>query len=452
MKTKSTEIKTIPCFECADGQLRSVVEDYTTTAPELGKVVVPNVPMERCDSCECIVVGDTGGEIIDAFLDVVMDAITPQEIQAFLDKYSLNQKEAAGITGYSEKMFSRWLRGHMRPSKSVSINLRTFLASREAFEIAKTKNWRHESTPKVVIEDRQPDDEEKRILSLLDYKTMTGMGLVKETLSPRARRSEICKLFQKATLQEVQREAEDSWREMAAFKDTNQASNSMSAGIWCWIGEQAAAHISVEPYDRDKLNEAVQSLREYSQHSIEQIIPEVQELLRKAGVALVFVPIMKESALRGCTKLTSPAKAVIVHGLKYRNHSQFWRVLFHEIAHLLLHITEVNQCIADYENQDNDQQEKEADKWADDTLVYSDELTQFAVRHPQPKHYELESFAKKIKTHVSIVAEVFNDKAMGQKISYPYLRSLELYPKIPETTVDKLGRESAERIHLQELY
>lgn len=442
----------VPCFECEDGTLHAVVDDYKTTLPEHGEVIVPNVPMHRCDQCGDTVIGHEGNRVIDEYLNKITGAITPKEIQAFLDKYSINQKEAAEITGYGEKNISRWLRGHMRPSKSVSNNLRTLLASTEAFEILKGRNWNKQDVKISVIEERQPDEEEKKILSCVDYKAMAEIGLVKESQSPKIRRSQICNLFKKPTLQEVQKITHDSWQKMAAYQDTNQDSNPISAGIWCWIGEQAAASISVEPYDREKLSKAVGILREYTQHDIVEIIPEVQEVLRKAGVALVFVPIMKKSALRGCTKLVSPAKAVIVHGLKYRNHAQFWRILFHEIAHLMLHLSDAGQFIADYEHQKNDQKEQEADQWADDILVQRSELTRFAVRHPEPQIWQISSFAKSIKTHPSIVAEIFNDRLGSEVVKYSHLRMNKLFPSIPEQAVKKLGRDSANRVILGKLY
>ena len=446
MKNAETTMTTAPCFECEDGTLRAVIEDYKTTLPEVGKIVVPNVPMERCDECGDTVIGEEGNKIIDAYLDKITGAITASEIQAFLDKYSITQKEAAEITGYGEKNISRWLRGHMRPSKSVSNNLRTLLASAEAFEILRNRNWSHSPTERLVIEDRQPDPEEKKILSFIDYKAMAEMKLVEKSQSPKVRRTQICQLFQKATLQEVQEELEDSWQKAAAYQDTNQASNPISAGMWCWIGEQAAASIQVEPYDREKLAGALETLREYTQHDIVQIIPEVREVLRQAGVALVFVPIMKESALRGCTKLVSPAKAVIVHGLKYRNHAQFWRILFHEIAHLMLHLCEAGESIADYDNQQDDPREQEADQWADDTLVSTSQLTRFAVRHPAPPNWQVQSFAQAIKTHPAIVAEIFNKRAGKEVIKYSLLRSNGLFPRIPENAVKSLGQELA--VHL----
>ncbi len=96
------------------------------------------------------------------------------------------------------------------------------------------------------------------------------------------------------------------------------------------LGERAARKLATEPYDRKKLRKAVKQLRELTHHPLESVVPEVKSILAGAGVALVILPIMKESALRGCTKLLSPSKAMIIHGLKFRSLSQFWIVLFHE--------------------------------------------------------------------------------------------------------------------------
>ena len=68
MKNAETTMTTAPCFECEDGTLRAVIEDYKTTLPEVGKIVVPNVPMERCDECGDTVIGEEGNKIIDADL------------------------------------------------------------------------------------------------------------------------------------------------------------------------------------------------------------------------------------------------------------------------------------------------------------------------------------------------------------------------------------------------
>ena len=144
MNTKTTpltEMEHLPCFECADGVMKPVIEDFKTTLNDLGKVIIPNVPMERCNLCGDTVIGAEGNRLIDDYLDQITQAITPEEIRNFLEKYNLTQKTASQITGLGEKNISRWLSGKMRPSTSVSNFLRLLLADEKAFERLKFKNW-----------------------------------------------------------------------------------------------------------------------------------------------------------------------------------------------------------------------------------------------------------------------------------------------------------------------
>jgi len=79
--------------------------------------------------------------------------------------------------------------------------------------------------------------------------------------------------------------------------------------IWIELGGQAAGSIVVQPYDRDKLKESVTQLRELTQSPLAVVIPKVRRILADAGVALVFMPIMKQAAFRGCTRLLTPAQS-----------------------------------------------------------------------------------------------------------------------------------------------
>jgi HTH-type transcriptional regulator/antitoxin HigA len=161
----------------------------------------------------------------------------------------------------------------------------------------------------------------------------------------------------------------------------------------------------------------------------------VQSILAKAGVALVFVPILKESAIRGCTQLLTHNKALITHGLKYRNLSQFWVILFHEIAHLLLHISEPGQAIPDYEEASNDSSEIQADEWAFDTLASRDAELEFLANHPQPQPWELQKYADRINLHPAIAAEILNRRAGKEIISFSYLKKRNMFPHLtPEET------------------
>ena len=58
--------KKFPCFKCEHGTMLPVTEDFKTIGPDLGKIMVPSVPMHRCNHCDCCVIGDEGSKMIDA--------------------------------------------------------------------------------------------------------------------------------------------------------------------------------------------------------------------------------------------------------------------------------------------------------------------------------------------------------------------------------------------------
>jgi putative zinc finger/helix-turn-helix YgiT family protein len=441
-KKLKAQPESIPCFECDEGTLQPVLLDHPTTHPRLGSITIPAVPMLRCDHCGDIVIGEEGNTHIDAFLDRALNVITPKEIQAFLDKYKLTQKRAAEITGYGEKNISRWLSGRARPSESVSNFLRVLLAEDGAFERLLMKNFPETAEAAFPTEERQPDEEEKEVLKLVDYPTLVRIGVVAPGSSPMVRRTELCRLLNMPDLVTFRDAAASKHCAMAAFKDTHQQSNHVSGAIWIELGLRAAEKVEVKPYDRGKLQKAVSQLRELTQSPLAGIIPDVRRILAEAGVALVFAPSMKQSAFRGCTQLLTPTKAVIIHSLKYRTVSQFWLILFHEIAHLVLHITNPGDVFEDYDNQSTDPRETAADDWARDTLVFSDALIAFQARNEKPEPWQIQEFAREVKVHPAIAAEVFNKKAGREVIKYGYLKMKGLFPHISESEAEELWKRN----------
>ncbi len=436
--TQTIQTEEIPCFECEHGTLQPISEDYSGKHSQLGDYVVPNTPILRCDDCSHAVIGEDGNSHIDEFLNSALNVISPEEIQALLTKYNLTQKRASQITGLGEKNISRWLSGRSLPSASVSNLLRLVLADVSAFERLKQRSFGNETPVSYPLEERQPDSTERDVLKCVDYAKLVKIGVVRNIRSPKERRSELCVLGQCEDLNAFGSLMDDRLQAMAAFKDTKQKCNPISGGLWVWLGEQAARHIRTESYDRKKLHKAVKELRQLTQHPLTEVASEVQQILAKAGVALVFVPAMKESALRGCTRMLTHNKALIIHSLKFRSLSQFWIVLFHEIAHLLLHITEPGEIFAEYETRLDDQRELDADTWAYDTLVSLDRELEFKSNFPDLKIWQIKEFATQLRVHPSIIAEILNLRAGKELISYSYLNKAKLSPRLSESETKAL--------------
>lgn len=427
------------CFACEAGTLLCERRDHTFQHPKLGKCTIPAVPVWVCDSCGEQVIGDEGNRQIDDYLDQALNVVSPEEIQRLLSKYHLTQKQASQITGLGEKNISRWASGRARPSESVSNFLRLLLADEAAFERLRQKNF-SAARPQVTYPAMEcaPGTEEKTILKLVDYAGLVKVGILPKTGKAAEKRTQLCRRFKCGDLLEFRQAMSAQMERFAAFKDTRQKANPVSAGMWVYLGEVAAEKIETTPYSREKLRNAVAQLRPLTTQPLSATAPKVQSILAEAGVALVFIPPLKESAMRGCTRLLTPNKAVIVHGLKYRSLAQFWVILFHEIAHLLLHLTKPGEAIPEYDDATSDQREQEADEWAFDTLASRDEELEFLANHPHPVMWQLVKYAQSIQLHPAIAAEVLNRRSCREVISYAYLKKSGFFPHLSKAETESL--------------
>jgi putative zinc finger/helix-turn-helix YgiT family protein len=289
MKTKAANAtQAMPCFECDAGIMLPITLEHHTSHPKLGEITIPGVPMLRCDSCGDTIIGHEGSARIDAFLSAALSSISPAEIQRFLEKYNLSQKQASTITGLGEKNISRWLNGHGRASESVSNYLRVLLADSQAFQRLKQKNFSAAENASYPAEERQPDAEEKEILKDIDFNSLAKYGFLKNSQSPKERRTIICAAFGQPNLVDFASQLADSSAKIAAFKDTEQQCSAINSGLWIHLGERAAARIETAPYHRDHLRKCLPSLRELSRFPLESVFPEIRETLAKAGIALVI--------------------------------------------------------------------------------------------------------------------------------------------------------------------
>lgn len=429
----------MPCFACEAGTLRCERRDHTFQHPKLGECTIPAVPVWVCDTCGEQSIGDEGNRLIEDYLDQALNVISPDEIQRLLNKYNLTQRQASQITGLGEKNISRWASGRARPSESVSNFLRLLLADEAAFERLRQKNF-STARPQTSYPTKEcaPVAGERPILKRVDYTGLVKIGLVTKTSKAAEKRTQLCRRFKCGDLIEFEHAMTAQMERLAAFKDTRQKANPVSSGMWVYLGEVAAEKIETTPYSREKLRHAVGQLRPLTTKPLSETAPKVQSILAEAGVALVFIPPLKESAMRGCTRLLTPNKAVIVHGLKYRSLAQFWVILFHEIAHLLLHLSKPGEGIPEYEDAATDLREQQADEWAFDTLAPRDTELEFLVNHPNPDIRQLVRYAQDIQLHPAIAAEVLNRRAHRKIMSYAQLTKSGFFPHLSEQETESL--------------
>jgi YgiT-type zinc finger domain-containing protein len=141
MKTKANVLQRNPCFECDAGSLLPMCEPFTTHTSEGLEITIPDVPMDRCNSCGDTLLSGEATAYVNDYLDRAVSRLSREELQKFLDQYHLTQREAEQILGLGEKMIGRWLKGPFQVSASISNYIRVLMADPGAFAILKERKW-----------------------------------------------------------------------------------------------------------------------------------------------------------------------------------------------------------------------------------------------------------------------------------------------------------------------
>lgn len=99
------------------------------------------------------------------------------------------------------------------------------------------------------------------------------------------------------------------------------------------------------------------------------------DLLAENGIALVVEKCLDRSILDGAAMMNTNGNPVIGLTLRYDQLDRFWFVLFHEIAHVFLHLAPTHgfDFFDDDDTSIDDILEREAEEFALDTLIAPDE-------------------------------------------------------------------------------
>ena len=128
------------------------------------------------------------------------------------------------------------------------------------------------------------------------------------------------------------------------------------------------------------------------------------EALEDKGIAVIIEAHLDQTHLDGAAMLGSDERPVIGLTLRHNRLDNFWFTLFHEVCHVLKHLTRENRAIldVDIDRKKTGPVETEADRFALDTLIppaaWKNEICQL--------HYadEIRAAAKRLCVHPAVIA------------------------------------------------
>lgn len=135
-----------------------------------------------------------------------------------------------------------------------------------------------------------------------------------------------------------------------------------------------------------------------------------KEYLNKLGIHLIAVKHLPKTYLDGASILLEKGTPLIALTIRYDRIDNFWFCLFHELAHVIRHLSrDTRMIIIDdldlrgHEPQDQDKIEEEADRIAQEALIPETDWEQFDYNEKKPEK-SVREFAEKLKIHPAIVA------------------------------------------------
>jgi Zn-dependent peptidase ImmA (M78 family) len=111
-----------------------------------------------------------------------------------------------------------------------------------------------------------------------------------------------------------------------------------------------------------------------TRQSWDDAVPELIERCRNAGAAVVLVPYLSKTGLRGAAFWATKDKAVILLSDFNKAEASVWFAFFHEAAHVLLHSKKTIFVDREKDGSGGAEVEKEADAFSAEFLVPSDSL------------------------------------------------------------------------------
>ena len=157
-----------------------------------------------------------------------------------------------------------------------------------------------------------------------------------------------------------------------------------------------------------------------------------QEYLGNHGIHLIYLPHLPRTHLDGVALKLAEGTPVIGLTLRYDRLDNFWFCLYHELAHVALHLKGSkgdvfidDLSLGDVETVEMDVQEAEADQWAQEVLIPSEVWENSEARsHPTPS--AVVALAHELGVHPAIVAGRVRKERQNYRLLTHYAGSGEV--------------------------
>jgi HTH-type transcriptional regulator / antitoxin HigA len=336
-----------------------------------------------------------------------------------------SQAEFSRIADLSPKLVSTIISGKNRVSPETAIKLERVLGLKAYVWTGLQSNW-------DLFQARSEDvrsDNWREWLSNFPIKELKKRGQLPRTNDESVIFNELLTLLGIGSP-----DAYDAKIGSLAVQHRQSAAHSLSKHhiyTWLLLGERRARCQALPKFDRSAFQSAVSEIRKLTTKDPEDFEPQLKELCKQAGVAVVFEKPISQTGLFGSARWFDTDRAIIQMSLRMKTNDHFWWTFFHEAAHIMLH--QGRNFFDDYSAKaERADAEIEADKWALEVLVGGDNLRRLLIERPRTRLAVCKA-AENISVHPGIVVGVLQHHKV---LKHSYLNDLKEKFELTESSDD----------------
>lgn len=326
-------------------------------------------------------------------------------IQDLMDEWDITQHEFAVRLGTTDKTMSKLLHGEIPLSNTLAKSLSFMTGTGVAVWLNLQKKFEEKC---CIIDQEKELDAEINLLKDIDYSYFSKLGVVPETKNKKEQVRSLQSFFKISSL-EILRQVDFLVACRTAVHDV-EIKHVMNANAWIQTGINMAQKIECKPFDKAKLKSDIPRLRAMTKETGEAFLIPLKQLLASCGIALVFLPYLKNSGLNGAVKWIQKDKVLLLVNDRGKDAGQFWFSLFHELGHIVQEKRKQVYLTASKQNEmtflslgrNNANDEAAADAFANESLIPAKKYKIFSIQTPWTEK-KIQSFAEEIGISTEIV-------------------------------------------------
>lgn len=292
-----------------------------------------------------------------------------ETIRDILEEIGMSQAELARRMGRPINKINQIVQGRRSITADTALELESVLALPASFWLNREQNYQLAKSAQTQLQVQQESCE---VAKKFPCAEMAKHGWMVKKTTWLGKYQELLSFFGTAKLNALTNAVElaPSFRKADGKKASQEA-----LAAWLRKGVIESQKIVRAEFCKQRVIDNVQAFRELTHLGSAGLTVDLPSVAAAMGIAVVFVPHLKGTYVGGAAYWRRDMP-VIQLSFRWKRHDILWFNFFHELGHIVLHSR--HETFLDDFSADQDEHEAEANNFAGDTLIPTDEWEAFA--------------------------------------------------------------------------